>query len=722
MRRSFLFKLFGVVILFSLVFGLAGFNPVNAVADGQSEYMLSDLGMDSPAILTGPVAEYSLRFNLPVEMRPEGTVTLNVDLTAFFSSLVASETTDSISGLVGGNISLYLNDTLLEAVTLSQPGQQALQVTFDAGLFQLATRNDINNLRIRWDGSISCSMNLLSSVTILPSSKLSFTYGENPAVVSLNDFPVPFIIENSVDSIPLKLVLPEAPTAAELRSAMIVAAGIGQISNGQNSVEVVSTTDYRPTQANPQNVILVANSETLKTLSLSSLGIAEGVQPAAGEGLLVFFEPQGGFGLLVSGDETGIVKAAQAVAANQVIAGGDGNTMVVSGVNPSVVNSGLEDMTLEDLGAGELVFTQPNNLVQSVDFFMPAGNQVRADASFSLIISHSQQLDYLSSGLQVKVNGYPAVSLRLTDNTSNQAVFTLIMPSNLIHPGRNTVEFVADLNTRDLCTAPTETVAWIRVSSSSLLHLPLETAVGESTLAKTFGDFPDAFLAGSGLNDVTLVIGKTDFSNIQSAAKLAGELGAALPDHSVLELNALFSDAAEITQAAQASMILVGNPSDFSSLNETSEFPTMVFNADNSLSDQSALELVSKPEAGADVGYLAIRGFDATSSKVLMAVLGNTATGVNYAVEAVTSKGAAENNFVTVVADAVQSGWMDEGIATGEVTSTTITAPPTTETVDPVQVFKVGMRKWAVPLLALLLGAMLFFLYIEIRQNLRKTK
>lgn len=722
MKRTFLFQLFGFIIVTGLILGLTGIHPVLAAEEDQADLTLADLGMTSQQILTGPISEYSLRFNLPVEWAAEGTAAMDVELSAFFSSLVASESTDAVSGLVGGNLSLYLNDTLLGITTLTQPGQQTLHFEFDARLFQAATRDSINVLRMVWDGSISCSMNLLSSVTISPTSTLKIAHRVNPGDLTLNDFPVPFIIENSIEVVPLIVVLPDSPSAGELRAAMILAAGVGQISKGSKTVELVSLSKYHPSTSASQNVMLVANSDTLKTMALTNLGITEGLQSAEGEGLLHFFTPQGGYGLLVSGDEAGIVKAAQVAGAGQVIAGGNTQTMLVSGVNPSASTLDLEDMTLEDLGSGELVFTRPDHLAQSVDFFVPAGNQVRADASFELIVSHSQQLDYMSSGLQVKVNGYPAVSLRLTDNTSNQSVFRLILPANLIHVGRNKVEFVADLNTRSICTPPLETVAWLRVSSSSLLHLPLESAVSGSPLARTFKDFPDAFLAGSGLNDITLVIAPAEFGNLQAAATLAGELGAAQPDQPLLQLNAIFSDSAETAKAAESSMILVGKPSDFPGLSDRSQFPSLAFNADNSLSSTSALQLVSESATGADVGYLAIRGFDALSNRILMAVLGNTNAGLGYAVDAVTGKDAAANNFVMVVDPNVQTGWLDDGIATGELVQAQPEPIPTAEAVNPVQIFKIGMLKWVIPVLAFMLAVMLFFIYVEIRQNMRKTK
>ena len=722
MKRSLLLRFLGFMIVVSMLAGMVGIQPAFAAGLTQATLNLTTLGMNTPTILTGPVSEHSVEFNFPVEWFPEESGKLTLNISAFFSSLVATESTDAVSGLVGGDLSAYLNDTLLGVTTLTQAGQQSVQFDFDASILKLASKDSVNELRIRWDGSISCSMNLLSSVTVYPDSVMEFSFADNPKSLSINDFPVPFIVEGSIEPVALKIVIPANPSAAELQAAMIVAAGVGQISNGQAQAELISIANYHPTTGLKQNILLVANNDTLQTLDLASLGISSQIGPVAGEGVLHYFKPAGGYGLLVSGDETGIIKAAQVLAANQTLAAGDPATMFISAVNPPAVSMGQQDMTLADLGAGELVFSRPNQLDQSVEFYIPAGNQVRADASFDLVISHSQQLDYLNSSLQVKVNGYPAVSLRLNDNTSNQNLFTLIMPANLIRPGRNTVEFAADLNIRNLCTPPVESVAWLRVSSDSVLHLPLETAVGGSSVAKKFGDFPDAFFTGSGLNDVLLMIAPDDFGNLEAAARLAMTLGAGAPHNSIFQLNALYSNAPDTSLASGMSTILVGKPSDFAILSDKSAFPSLVFDADNTLSSQSAVELVSKPEAGANLGYIAIRGYDSSTSRVLMAVLGNTSTGVTQAVEAVINPKTAEYNFGMVTTDQALTSWLDEGIATGNITITPPASATETPAENPVQLFRSSMLKWVVPALAISLALALLFLYFEIRQGLRKNR
>jgi hypothetical protein len=736
MKRSFLFQLFGIFTLIGLILAVVGTQPVLAKhyepqesakplvkmdVTGQVELTFAELRMTSPQTLNGPVSEYAIKFNLPVNWKPMGMVRIDLDLSAFFSSLMPTDSSSSVSGLVGGDLSVYLNDSLVEVKTLQQSGAQTIQLEFNSALLTFPVRGSYNELRIRWDGSISCQMNLLSSVTIMPASKISFSYVEDPGPLSLNDFPAPFIIENSIRPVPLAVILPDSPSLSEIRAALIIVAGIGQISKGNTPVELVTLSEYLISSKPHPNVIVVATQDHITNPNFELLKMRTKIGSGQGEGTLQFFElSTANYGILVTGDEAGIIKAAQVLGAKQVVAAGDALTMIISAVNPTAPSYSKEDMTLEDLGVGEMVFTYQNGLDQSFEFFMPAGEQARTDASFNLIFSHSQQLDYLRSGLQVKLNGFPAISFRLMDSTSNQTLFTVILPSNLIHPGRNTVELVANLKTRDLCTAPVESIAWMRVSASSTLHIPLESAITSTGAPKTFKDFPDLFLSGSGLDNVIFVLSPADFGNIQAAGKLAYRLGAALPQAQTFQLKVNFSNAVETALTNESNVILVGKPLDFNTLSTTEEFPSLVFNPDNTLSEASTLTMVTKPAASADVGYLAIRGFDTQSSQILMAVLGNSPTAISNAVDTVTNLDVRTSNFAYVVGNGVQISWLDQGIATGELAPSANQTTPVPPGASTSQEFRQGMLIWVVPTLVALSALLVFFVFIEIRQQIRK--
>ena len=670
---------------------------------GQTNLTFYDLNMDFPVSLDGPVSDFSIKFNPAGNWLPTGTVTMDVHISAFFSSLVMPEDAGAVSGLVGGDLSVYLNDQLVQISTLQQSGDQVIHVEFDSARLKVPSRGGINVLRFRWDGSASCRMNLLSNVVIMPESTLAFSYVVSDAIISLNSFPVPFIIEDSLQPEPLMLVLPDTPSLEELRAALIVAAGVGQLSGGTQDLQVFRVSDYAPV-GNNLNLIVVADFNSRKSEKVQKLGKMVENQMNAGEGAISLFEPNiGGFGLLVTGDGEGIIKAAQVFSANQVLSSGDSETMIVSTVNPQVKTSGAEDTTLSDLGVGDILLTHTGGLSQSLDFYIPAGQQARADSYFGLIISHSQQLDYLSSGLQVKLNGSPTASIRLNDNTSIQNLFQLILPSSLIHAGRNTVELTADLNMLDMCSAPEAEVAWLRVSADSLLHIPLENAVASAVTPREFKDFPTLFLTGSRLDNVLMVLSPEEPGALQAAGMLAFQLGAALPQPDIVQLRAAWSDAYDTDQPEGTNIILIGKPSSFAQLAEKDYFPTMTFNPDNRLSPASRLEIVLDPAVDTNMGYLAIRGFTEGTSRVLLAVLGNNQAGIKYAVDAISSMEVAGSNFAMVVGKGVQSSWLDQGIATGKVEIAVTEETTIPEVSNATREFKTGLLTWALPLIISLL-------------------
>lgn len=688
-----------------------------SLSAGQANLTFFDLKMDFPVSLDGPVSDFSIKFNLAGDWLPTGIVSMDVHISAFFSSLVLPEDAGAVSGLVGGDLSLFLNNQLVQIVTLQQSGDQVIHLEFDTGRLNLPARGGINVLRFRWDGSASCRMNLLTSIVIMPESTLAFSYVVSDAAVSLNSFPVPFIIEDSLHPEPLMLVLPDIPNVEEMRASLVVAAGVGQLSGGKQEMQVFRVSDYVPV-GNDLNLIVVADSNSLKLEKIQKLGRMVEYQMNAGEGVISLFDPKmGGFGLLVTGDSEGIIKAAQVFSANQVVTAGDSDTLIISTVNPQVDTHGAEDTTLSDLGVGDILLTHTGGLSQFLDFFIPAGQQARADSSFGLIISHSQQLDYLSSGLQVKLNGLPTASIRLNDNTSIQNLFQLILPSSLIHAGRNTIELTADLKMLDMCSAPEAEVAWLRISADSLVHIPLESAVASVVAPRVFNDFPALFLTGSRLDNVLMVLSPEEPGALQAAGKLAFQLGAALPQPDIVQLRAVWSDTFEANQPEGTNILLVGKPSTFTQLSEKDFFPAMAFNADNILSPASGLEIVSSPAGGTNIGYIAIRGFTEGTGRVLLAVLGNNQGGINNAVGAITSQEVAGNNFAMVVGEGVQASWLDQGIATGKVVKAVTAETATPEVSYAAREYKSGLLTWALPMIISLMILAFIMVLLETKKK-----
>jgi hypothetical protein len=393
--------------------------------------------------------------------------------------------------------------------------------------------------------------------------------------------------------------------------------------------------------------------------------------------------------------------------------------MRVNAVNIPLADSASEDLSLQDLGAGELVLSPAAGLTKSFDFFIPAGEEARPDASFDLVLSHSQQLDYLRSGLAVNLNGYPMVSLRLNDQTSNQVLFRLILPTNLIHPGRNTLEVAANLATRDLCSEVVESTAWLKISASSVMHLPLERATSTALSFKTFADYPDVYLSGNDLDNVMFVLSPLDAGSWPTAADLAFQLGSKLTDQNPLQIQLAAADQLDTAAAEGFNLIAVGRPLDLPLLGQADQFPSLVFKEDNLLSEQSNLAMVTTPTDAADVGYTAIRGYPGATHRVFLAVLGNTSTGLGFAVQTLTNPKVAENNFAVTLGEGVQASWFDQGLARGEKLVSASEDVPIVVDSDAALQFRIDLVSWAVPVMLGLLLVMILIIIFEFRKNTR---
>ncbi len=704
------------------VIGASADHQVSEPAQTQAlpvELSFTDLGMSGPLSLTGPVSQYSILFNFPAGWEPvSDSVELTLEINAYFSSLMPAEDQETITGLTGGDLSVILNGTTILLATLQDSGPQTLSAEFDPALFIPLSRGSVNELVLRWDGSAACSMNLLSSVTVLPGSLINFEYFQAQPDFSLNDFPVPFIVRDSIEPVDLVFLVPEDASPDEIQAALTASAGFGRLSEGRQNIRMQTLESYRVRSNSDETLLVFLENSKLDHSSFQSLGFTGPLTTAEGEGTIQMFSTGAGkTALLVTGDGEGIVKAAQLLSTGQVAAAGDPFRMNISEINPTKPDPGRENMSLQDLGAGELLFTPQTGFNQSFDFYVPVGEQARPDSAINMVLSHSQQLDYLRSGLTVSLNGFPVASIRLSDQTSNEAFFQLILPATVIRPGRNSLAFSSTLEIRDICGEKLEENTWMRVSAGSVLHLPLERAGSTALSPKYFGDFPGIFLSSRDLGDILIVLADDDPGAWFAANDLAFMLGSALPGQLPVQLEVAFVPHEE-EQPEVSHVILVGKSSDFPGMAAEDQFPALVFNEDSVLSDRSDLGVVFSPVGSADVGYAAIRGYSGQPHRTLLALLGNSPDGIDHALSSLASQQTSNHNFAVAVSDGVHASWYDDAIARGRTGDReAVETPQLVEGSDAALQFRQHLARWALPVLGLLLVIMAILAVHELRRS-----
>jgi hypothetical protein len=82
----------------------------------------TQMGQQAPLLLQGPADSVTIPFNLAWNQQPEGMAKLELQISAYFSSLVAAESASTISGLVAGDFSAALNGVSIGVKTLQMSG------------------------------------------------------------------------------------------------------------------------------------------------------------------------------------------------------------------------------------------------------------------------------------------------------------------------------------------------------------------------------------------------------------------------------------------------------------------------------------------------------------------------------------------------------------------------------------------------------------------------
>jgi hypothetical protein len=239
-----------IINAFLITFFLVGFSLpssgyaqaqfVQALPEESLDIEFSKIGLSADSVLNGSFQELKLVFSLPSswEVKPGGLINLNIS--NYFANLIAGQTAAIPSNIVVGELSIWLNGSKLGSLPLKDSGDYSYSINLDEKSFQNKTHPGLNELLFRWDASVSCGVDVASTVTILPSSKLHLQYQVNAIPPDLNQFPSPFFQDRSIQTQKVTILVPDQPSEGELQAALNVAAGFGKISKGKMTIELAT--------------------------------------------------------------------------------------------------------------------------------------------------------------------------------------------------------------------------------------------------------------------------------------------------------------------------------------------------------------------------------------------------------------------------------------------------------------------------------------------------
>jgi hypothetical protein len=344
--------------------------------------------------------------------------------------------------------------------------------------------------------------------------------------------------------------------------------------------------------------------------------------------------------LVVSANtDAGVVKAAQALSSGTIRPNRFENLAIVEQVSPQVISSSQAvDQTLSDLGYEFQSFQQRGEDDQGYIFHVPAGMEVSNEAYFDIVYGHSSLIDYNVSQIVILLNERPIGSIRLSDATAvvptNHAKITI--PPSVILPGVNRLNVIVNLEPINDCTPPNSQGLWLNVWPQSLIHLPLIATYSGPIIPQNLAAYPAPFIFSSTLGNTAFVLERNNLETWKNAMQIASFLGDQA-NGSLTQLSVFYGDAMSEADRSKYHLLVIGRPSQMPIVGEiNNDLPAPFLNGSDVVSENGNFSVTYRIPRDSPMGYIETMLSPWNSENIVLALLGNTTQGVDWAATALT--------------------------------------------------------------------------------------
>lgn len=691
---------------------------------------LKDLGMTRERNLQGPYDSFALEFTLPADWKLLPGAELQLDLTAFFSNLLVGQEQRDLGGVVAGALDVTLNDVALPKTMLQDNGQQTVTLPLPPEALQPDTLSGLHRLVIQWDASASCDFNLATSLLLANTSQFVLPHQVVSLPLNLADFPRPLAQYNQ-SAAPVYLVTPDKPGAAELQAALSLAAALGRLTGGRLDLKLIPASQLTQNRRNEAHLIFVGKDDGFALLNEVNLPLsaADAEQPGENYGTLQMavspWNPARAVLAVAGASEAAVLKAALALGSGELITNAQGDAVVVRDVRVQTTPAGyVNQQTLAGLGQKELTFSEFGAHTRQVNFELPAGISVGADAYLELVFNHSQLIDYLRSGIVVRVNGVAVGSVRLSDTTAGVSSVRMILPPTALRTGVNQLDFQVDLVPRDVCADPRRGSLWVTIFPTTNLYLPKTSLPISSEPLDNLGAYPLPLVNDNELASTVVVLPAADPAAWDVATNLLFNLGA----HTAGRLSSpalVFVENADPAAWQGKNLLVVGRPGQLAVLEQLKAVLPVPFAAGSDLPAGDAFRVEYNLTESTQLGFLEMAPLDGATAYL---VLGNSDEGLRSAAAALQSDAQeqtlAQGNFAIVQGSRLVVE--NFALAAGETAAGDLTPPWELEKTPAagatpsggVTAYPVQREPWVMPVLVVSVAGIVVLAALEIRRML----
>ncbi|PIP37031.1 MAG: hypothetical protein COX20_02725 [Desulfobacterales bacterium CG23_combo_of_CG06-09_8_20_14_all_52_9] len=521
---------------------------------------------------------------------------------------------------------------------------------------------------------------------------------ENPPAVTtdLRLLPRPIYQPNLTTPGAASLVVPDAPTADEMKAALIVAAGFGRMSNGELALSFLTASRFSATAWANQDLIFVGKPSAFPMLAQASLPA-----PSSGAGYtLSEMQPEDGIlqmavspwdkthvVLVVGGNtDAGVIKAAQALSTGNIQTGSNPSLAIVAGVRAggSTVAGGggslippSTDRTFRDINYERKFVTVSQSQVD-YQFDIPPGYYVGEGPYLDLVFGNSTLLDYTSSNLEVYLNDHYIGGSHFSDGTAKSGTLRISIRPSLFVSGTNFITILVNLS--PLAGAAEGSFGGAMIEPESLIHVPLEPATISASDLQNLGNYPYPFINDPALANVAFILPQQNLAAWDVAVQIAFNLGRSA-NGAPFDLAIAYDGQIPEEVRRNHDLIIIGLPMELAIITELRNALPAPFEEGSNVAILTNLPVEYRLPEGVELGYLELLNAPWDSARTILAVLGNATGGVQQAGGALTRaalRSTIKGDFALINGETISSTDTRTGSVVESVVSGT-TLPPSVE-------------------------------------------
>ncbi len=598
----------------------------------------STLGLGE-SVLRGPFDELTFSFSPPASWAFTEGAEFHLDTLTFFSNAIGTPAPGP-SNEYAGSVEITLNDNVLGTLLIDQLGERTDTIPISVEALNPVRADGRHELTIKFDGSTTCENPQQASVIIHPTSLMILPHELVAPSTDLRRLPRPIFQDAFVPDTAL-IIVPAQPTAEELRAALAVVAGFGEMTKTNLGMTLIPVDQLTPQLQALHHLIFVGMPGAFPMLDevawpspvQESLFAAIAADSDDGVIQMAVSPWNNAKAVLVAGGHTeaGVIKAAQALSTGVIRIGDDVSISIVTAVRPTEgIPAVPVDQTFADLGYDDRLIKRIGDNATEYLFYVPPGQDVEGQAYVDLVFNHSTLLDYQISGMTVELNKQPVGSTRFSNETANNGNLRITLPGSLMQPGINRLSFLTDLAPENICNDPRGTRLWLTYRADSLLHLPLTPSTQVKSLITDLSEYPRPYIFSKSLNNTAFILPPDNPASWDTAAQIAFDLGDET-GLTVAELLVAYADNVPDDIRQDRHLIIVGRPSQLPIIAELGDALPAPFEAGQEVAVEpnSLIVFALSPDTG--VGYVQLLASPWNNSRAIIAVLGNTDQAVQLA-------------------------------------------------------------------------------------------